>query len=71
MQRVNDRIVRQARRFCIGTNDTHLTFFARRFGDRLPSSPLETIKLPTDEELAQLDTASMKERLFRDIEALA
>lgn len=51
---VNDRIVRQARRFCIGTTDTHLAFFARRFGERLPSTPSETARLPTPEELDRM-----------------
>jgi len=51
---VNDRIVRQARRFCIGVNDAHLLFFAKRFGQMLPSSPVETVPLPTAEELNEL-----------------
>ena len=38
---VNDRIVRQARRFCIATDNTHLRFFTKRFGEKLPSSPLD------------------------------
>jgi hypothetical protein len=51
---VNDRIVRQARRFCIGVNDAHLSLFAKRFGEMLPSSPVETVPLPTAEELNAL-----------------
>jgi hypothetical protein len=54
---VNDRIVRQARRFCIGVNDAHLSFFAKRFGEMLPSSPVETAMLPTAEELTELALA--------------
>lgn len=50
---INDRIARQARRFCIATDDTHLAFFAKRFGQRLPSSPTETMPMPTPEELNQ------------------
>jgi hypothetical protein len=45
---VNNRIAQQARRFCIATDDTHLRFFAKRFGQRLPSSPFETILLSDD-----------------------
>jgi hypothetical protein len=51
---VNDRIVRQARRFCIGVDDAHLSFFAKRFGEMLPSSPVDTVPLPTAEELSKL-----------------
>lgn len=51
---VNDRIVRQARRFCIGVNDAHKLFFAKRFGEMLPSSPIETAPLPTAEELNEM-----------------
>jgi hypothetical protein len=51
---VNDRIVRQAHRFCIGVNDAHLSFFAKRFGEMLPSSPVENAPLPTAEELNDL-----------------
>jgi hypothetical protein len=51
---VNDRIVRQARRFCIGVNDAHLSFFEKRFGEMLPSSPVETVPLPSAEELNAL-----------------
>jgi hypothetical protein len=50
----NDRIVRQARRFCIGTNDGHLPLFRKRFGERAPSSPVETAPFPTAEELLEL-----------------
>jgi hypothetical protein len=49
--RINDRIASQARRFCIATDDTHLAFVAKRFGQRLPSSPMETIVMPSPEEL--------------------
>jgi Protein of unknown function (DUF4238) len=51
---VNDKIVRQARRFCIGINDSQLSFFAKRFGEMLPSTPFDTAPPPTDEELAEL-----------------
>jgi hypothetical protein len=51
---VNDKIVRQARRFCIGVDDTHLSFFARRFGEMLPSSPFDNAPLPTAKELTEL-----------------
>lgn len=51
---VNDKIVRQARRFCIGVDDTHLLFFAKRFGEMLPSSPVEAAPLPTIEELSKM-----------------
>jgi hypothetical protein len=51
---VNDRIVRQARRFCIGVNDAHLSFFEKHFGEMLPSSPVETVPLPSAEELNAL-----------------
>ena len=33
---VNDRVVRQARRFCIGINDQQLRFVTNRFGARVP-----------------------------------
>jgi hypothetical protein len=46
--------VRQSRRFCIGVNDAHLSFFAKRFGEMLPSSPVESAPLPTAEELNEL-----------------
>lgn len=58
---VNDRIVRQAHRFCVGVDDTHLSFFAKRFGEKLPSSPVETAPLPTAEELKELALASEAE----------
>ena len=51
---VNDKIVRQARRFCIGTDDTQVKFFGDRFGAMEPSSPVETVPLPTAEELRRL-----------------
>ena len=44
---VNDKIARQARRFCIGIDDSHLSFFAKRFGEMLPSSPFDTAPPPT------------------------
>ena len=44
VQTVNDNIVKQARRFVIGPNDSALSFVAARFGTRLPSSPTENIK---------------------------
>jgi hypothetical protein len=50
---VNDRIVRQARRFCIATDDTHLKFFTKRFGEKLPSSPLDDLLL-TEEGISML-----------------
>lgn len=50
---VNDRVVHQARRFCIATNDTLLRFFDKRFGEQLPSSPLDGIML-TDEGASML-----------------
>jgi uncharacterized protein DUF4238 len=37
----NDRVVRQARKFVWGLDDTQLRFVERRLGDMLPSSPLE------------------------------
>jgi hypothetical protein len=37
----NDRVVRQARGFVWGLDDTQLRFVERRLGDMLPSSPLE------------------------------
>ena len=51
---INDKIARQARRFCIGTNDSHLSFFAKRFGEMLPSSPFDTAPPPTADELAEM-----------------
>jgi hypothetical protein len=51
---VNDKIARQARRFCIGIDDSHKAFFGKRFGEMLPGSPFDTLPPPTDEELAQL-----------------
>jgi hypothetical protein len=52
---VNDRVVRQARRFCIGTDDQQLRFVTNRFGARLPSSPTELSRFPSPEELAKLE----------------
>ena len=52
--RVNDKIVRQARQFCIGSDNSHKAFFARRFGERLPGSPFDNMPPPTDEELAEM-----------------
>jgi hypothetical protein len=60
---VNDRIVRQARRFCIGVNDAHLPFFEKRFGEMLPSSPIETVPLPSAEELNELALGSAVENM--------
>jgi hypothetical protein len=37
----NDRVVRQARKFVWGVNDTQVRFVERRLGEMLPSSPLE------------------------------
>lgn len=51
---INDRIVRQARRFCIGIDDSHLSFFTERFGEMLPSSPIDVTPLPTADELRQM-----------------
>ena len=51
---VNDKIARQARRFCIGINDSQLSFFTKRFGEMLPSTPFDTAPPPTDAELAGL-----------------
>jgi hypothetical protein len=53
---VNDRVVKQARRFVLGTDDRQLRFVSNRFGARLPSSPTETIRLPSPEELRNLAT---------------
>jgi hypothetical protein len=61
---VNDKIVRQARRFCIGVDDTHLSFFAKRFGEMLPGSPVETAPLPTTAELSEM--ASRNEAEFAE-----
>lgn len=52
---VNDRVVKQARRFVIGTDERQLRFVSKRFGARLPSSPTETKRLPTPEELKNSD----------------
>jgi uncharacterized protein DUF4238 len=61
---VNDKIVRQARRFCVGVDDTHLSFFAKRFGEMLPSSPVETAPLPTDMELKEMALRTDNEAEF-------
>jgi hypothetical protein len=37
----NDRVVRQARKFVWGVDDSHVRFVDRRLGEMLPSSPLE------------------------------
>jgi hypothetical protein len=37
----NDRVVRQARKFVWGIDDSHLRFVERRLGEMLPSSPME------------------------------
>ncbi|TAL81003.1 MAG: DUF4238 domain-containing protein [Beijerinckiaceae bacterium] len=51
---VNDRVVKQARRFVIGVDDQQLRFVANRFGARLPSSPTELTKFPSPEEMRKL-----------------
>jgi hypothetical protein len=51
---INDRIVRQARRFCLGVDDSYRAFFGERFGEMLPGSPFDTMPPPTDEELAEM-----------------
>jgi hypothetical protein len=51
---VNDRVVRQAHRFCISSEDRYLQFFDDRFGEMLPSSPVETLPSPTIEELQEM-----------------
>lgn len=51
---VNDRLVKQARRFVIGVDDHQLRFVASRFGARLPSSPTELTKFPSPEEMRKL-----------------
>jgi Protein of unknown function (DUF4238) len=51
---VNDRIVKQARRFVIGVDDQQLRFVVKRFGARLPSSPTEFTKFPSPEEMRKL-----------------
>ncbi len=48
---VNNRVVKQARRFVIGVDDHQLRFVANRFGARLPSSPMELTKFPSPEEM--------------------
>ncbi|MFZ2104492.1 MAG: DUF4238 domain-containing protein [Roseiarcus sp.] len=50
----NDLIVRQARRFCIGVDDSHLELFSERFGEMRASSAVEEVPLPTEDELRQL-----------------
>ena len=40
-QFINDRVVRQARRYVWGTSDAQLQFVANRLGERLPWSPME------------------------------
>jgi len=51
---VNDRIVRQARRFVVGVDDRQLRFVGKRFGERLPSSPTERQRPRTPDELDAL-----------------
>jgi hypothetical protein len=58
---INDLIVRQARRFCIGVDQSHLDFFAARFGEKRPSSPVEEVPLPSEEELRTLYLTSENE----------
>ena len=43
----NDRIIKQARRFVLGTDDRQLRFVSKRFGLRLPSSPTELTRFPS------------------------
>jgi uncharacterized protein DUF4238 len=50
---VNERIIRQARRFCIGANEAHRPLFTKYFGEGLPSSPVDTFPIPTAEEMLQ------------------
>jgi hypothetical protein len=57
----NDLIVRQARRFCIGIDNSHLQFFADRFGEMRYSSPVEETPLPTEDELRELYLTSQVE----------
>jgi hypothetical protein len=52
---VNDKIVRQARCFCIGVTDAHRPLFEKRFGERLPGSPFDAIRWPTSEELLKME----------------
>jgi hypothetical protein len=59
---VNDRVVKQARRFVIGIDDRQLRFVANRFGARLPSSPTETKQLSSPEELAKQRTFTTSAR---------
>jgi hypothetical protein len=50
----NDIIVRQARKFCIGADDSNLEFFSARFGEMRPSSAVEVTPVPTDEQLREM-----------------
>lgn len=59
---VNDRIVKQAHRFCISCEDAYLQFFDDRFGEMLPSSPVETMPSPTKEELQKLANKDLELR---------
>jgi hypothetical protein len=43
---VNDRVVKQGRRFVLGIDDRQLRFVSNRFGSRLPSSPTELSRSP-------------------------
>lgn len=58
---INDRIVRQARRFCIGIDNSHLPIFTEQFGEMLPSSAIEVTPLPTADELRQMVFGDAKE----------
>jgi hypothetical protein len=40
-ERINDRVVRQARRYVWGANDGQLRFVQNRLGDKIPWSPME------------------------------
>jgi hypothetical protein len=44
----------QAHRFCISAEDTYLQFFDERFGEMVPSSPVETMPSPTKEQLQKM-----------------
>jgi hypothetical protein len=60
---VNNRVVLQARRFCIGTDDRQLRFVANRFGAQLPSSPTEMSRFPSPEEMAKIEKEKSKRNL--------
>jgi hypothetical protein len=40
VERINDRVVRQAHKFVWGTDDTQLRFVEKRLGEKIPWSPL-------------------------------